>query len=248
MSYPVERGERDGSAARAWTRGRGLALGRVLALSLALSALDVRADDEPTAEPGPAPPAVAAPRPAGRRPEAREVWVVQAGAARQEWIVDGLPDATRERFRELLTLRGARLVRAEAWPEPAATPAPGGPADPDVIELLRGQGHLPPGYVPHGERAPEPLPALAFLGGTVVLELVEGATRARLLSVPEGSQARKMGLREGDAVLALDAGPVDPQSLAGFPGPRGPGGIQRWLTVRRTHGGIERIVLASWGR
>lgn len=245
----MERGER-GRWDRAGGAGaRGTAGLLLAALTLAGSGRSGWAEEPAASPPQPrAPASVAVARPPGRRPEAREVWIAARGGAREEWIVDGLNPAARERFAALLSTRGATLLRAEAWPEPATPEATASPRAPDVVELLRGRGHLPPGYVPHGERPPQALPPLPFLGATVVLELVEGAPQARLLTLPEGCLARKMGLREGDAVLSLGGLPVDPASLAGFAGPGGGGGPQRSLLVRRTHGEIERIVLASWAR
>ncbi len=130
----------------------------------------------------------------------------------------------------------------------AQDPSPAGTPEGDVLELLRRGGTLPPGYVPHGHRAPEPLPELPFLGGTLVLLREQGRTLALLRQVPEGSGAQKIGLGPGDALLELDGRAVDPASLAPFAGPRPPAGRQRTFTVRRSQGAVERLVLDSWAR
>lgn len=220
------------------------------ALLLALGATVAARAEEP--RPAPAPPASpadlrlpalapAAERPAGRRPGAREVLRTQAGADRAEWIVDGLDEGQRLTLLGLLARRGHRAVALERWP---AAPAA---RDPDLVALLEGQGRLPPGHVPHGQRAPVPLPPLWVLGGRLALELHEGEARAVVLEALPGSTLANIGLTVGDAVLTIDGRPVDPRGLLGLGLPERPG-VQRTLRVRRTHGGIEQIVLAAWVR
>jgi hypothetical protein len=79
----------------------------------------------------------------------------------------------------------------------------------------------------------------------LVLEIVGGEARARVTAAPEGSRARKMGLSEGDVVLEVDGQRPGPRVLLGLDDSASKT-TQHALSVRRTHGGIERIVIDSW--
>lgn len=221
-------------------------MARALAL-LALAALlplgarhALHAEDGPEAAGAVGPPRrVRGERPPGRRSEAREVWITEAGADRPEWIVNDLDAAARERLLAALAARGQRPVAAERWPSAAQ--------DPDLVALVRGEGRLPPGFVPHGMKAPEPIPPLDVLGGQVLLDLRDGVPEARVLKAPAGSLLANIGLTSGDVLLSIDGLAVDPRGLLSLGAPAA-SALQRTLTVRRTHGGIERIVIASWVR
>jgi S1-C subfamily serine protease len=136
--------------------------------------------------------------------------------------------------------RGWRLDHVVRWTDP-----PPSAADRDAAALVAGDGKLPEGFVPAGRAAPGEIPPLPVLGGTVVLEIVGGEPRARVTAAPEGSRARKIGLREGDLILEVGGKGVGPRNLSALD-ESPPAGGQHTLRVRRTHGGIEQVAIDSW--
>jgi hypothetical protein len=184
--------------------------------------------------------ATPAPRPEGRRGDAARVALFVNGPTRFEAVLSGCDDQDRLRILGTLQARGWRLEQVVDWPAPEPTPA-----ERDAAALVAGDGKLPEGYVPAGREAPGEIPPLPVLGGTVVLEIVGGEPRARVTAAPEGSRARKIGLREGDLILEVGGKGVGPLVLAALD-ESPPAGGQHTLRVRRTHGGIERIEIDSW--
>jgi hypothetical protein len=182
------------------------------------------------------------PRPAARRPEAWLIAEFTHGATRFEAVLDGKESDVHPAVVAAMCARGWRFERVVAWEAQAPTPG-----ERDAAALVAGDGRLPEGYVPAGKEAPGEIPPLSFLGGTVVLEIVAGEARARVTAAPEGSRARKIGLGEGDVILEVDGETPGPRNLASL-AEEGAPAAQHRLWVRRTHGGIERIVVDSWAR
>ena len=180
------------------------------------------------------------PRPAARRPDAWLIAEFTQGATRFEAVLDGAEAESHAALVATMRARGWRLERVVAWEAPGPTPG-----EQDAAAVVAGDGKLPEGFVPAGREAPGEIPPLPVLGGMVVLEIVGGEPRARVTAAPEGSRARKIGLREGDLILEVGGKGVGPLVLAALDDSP-PAGGQHTLRVRRTHGGIERIEIDSW--